>query len=388
MKFYDVIIVGAGVVGNYMACRLASLGYQVIVVDEKESVGSDVCCTGIVGKECFDHFVDDAGLILREAKSATFFSPQGRHIRLAKDTTQAYIMYRATLDETQARKAKGSGAEYLLGAKVEHIVFKETSVKARINYLDGLLYLEARVIILCCGFGSRLVYDLGLGRISDFVMGAQAEVELEGDGEVEVYFGREKAPGFFAWLVPTSEGKGLAGLLTRHHARLYLQKFLLSLYQQHRIATTDVDTGCAGVPLRPLPKTYNRRLLVVGDAAGQVKPTTGGGIYYGLLSAGIAVDVLHNALSADDLSAKQLIRYDKEWRRILSRELQVGYWARRFYEKLSDHQVEQLFHLIESNGIRETLLESDDFSFDWHAGIILGVLKHQALKPLRRFMPW
>lgn len=388
MDFYDVIVVGAGAAGNYMACRLASLGYKVIVVEGQKEVGSAICCTGIIGKECFDRFIDDSSLILREANSARFFSPQGKSIRLAKDTTQAYIVDRAAFDKAQARQAKEAGADYLLGARVESIVFKDTSVKVEINCQSGVSYLEARAAVLACGFDSCLAQDMRLGSIGDFVMGAQAEVEIEDGVEVEVYFGQEVAPGFFAWLVPTADGRGLAGLLARHHAGSYLRKFLLHLHRQQKIASAGANINYGGIPLRPLPRTHSRRLIVVGDAAGQVKPTTGGGIYYGLLSAQIGIDVLHGALSANDLSAKRLIRYDKEWRRRLSRELQVGYWARRFYEKLSDHQVEQLFHLLESNGIQEALLESEDFSFDWHAGIILGALKHQALKPLRRFLPW
>ena len=88
--------------------------------------------------------------------------------------------------------------------------------------------------------------------------------------------------------------------------------------------------------LRLLRKTCGERILVVGDAAGQVKPTSGGGIYYGMLCADIAANTLNTALHRDDLSVKNLSRYDREWRRKLGREIMIGYWARKLFERLSD----------------------------------------------------
>ena len=117
----------------------------------------------------------------------------------------------------------------------------------------------------------------------------------------------------------------------------------------------------------------------MGDAAGQVKPTTGGGIYYGLLSAQIAADTLHEALSSNDFSDMEFAKYEKRWKRKLSKELRTDYFARRLFEKLSDKSIERAFHIIESNGIHESLLKSDAFSFDWHGEMIKRGLKHLGL---------
>ena len=83
--------------------------------------------------------------------------------------------------------------------------------------------------------------------------------------------------------------------------------------------------------------------MVVGDAAGQVKPTSGGGIYYGLLCADIAADTLHRALQEGDFSAGMLSRYERKWKKRLGRELKIGYWARRMFERLSDGQIDRIF---------------------------------------------
>jgi digeranylgeranylglycerophospholipid reductase len=220
---------------------------------------------------------------------------------------------------------------------------------------------------------------LGLGKISDFVLGAQAEVEVEDLKEVEVYFGQEIAPGFFGWLVPTSDGKALAGLLSRRSPGSYLKNLIASLLAQGKIASNETRIVYGGIPLSPLPKTYRERVVVVGDAAGQVKPTTGGGVYYGLLCADIAADVIHDALKEDNFSAKRLARYEKGWKAKLSRELEIGYWARKTYEKLGDRQIENIFDIIQANNVHESILQSPDFSFDWHGNSILRALKDEPL---------
>ncbi len=118
---------------------------------------------------------------------------------------------------------------------------------------------------------------------------------------------------------------------------------------------------------------------MVGDAAVQVKPTTGGGIYYGLLCADIATDHLHRALGDDDLSSKSLAGYEREWKKKLERELKICYYARKFYEHLSDKQIDRIFDIIKSSGIDEALLKADDLSFDWHGEVILKLLGHKVL---------
>ena len=152
-----------------------------------------------------------------------------------------------------------------------------------------------------------------------------------------------------------------------------------SLLAQGKIVSTKAELSYGGIPLKPLPRTFGKRLLVVGDAAGQVKPTTGGGIYYGLLCADMAADTLHSALENDDLSARRLASYQREWTKRLGRELRIDYWARKIYEHLSDRQIDRVFAIIKSNGIVDTLLKAENLSFDWHGEVMLRLLGHRAV---------
>ena len=378
-----MVVIGGGPAGSQVAYKLAGMGYGVVVVEQKARLGEAVCCTGIIGQECIDSLAIDDSVILRRANSARVFSPSGRLLRLWRQQPQASIVDRAAFNVALASRAQRKGVEYVLNSPVRGIEVGNDRVRVEVKSNDGGAALfEARAVAIATGFGSKLTQGLGLGRVADFVIGAQAEVETNGVNEVEVYLGQELAPGFFAWLVPTSPQKALVGLLSRRSPGLYLKKLMSSLLAQGKIASAEVELRYGGVPLKPLTRSYSQRLLVVGSAAGQVKPTTGGGIYYGLLCADIAADSLHRALESDTLSAKNLANYENEWKRKLGGELRIGYWARKFYERLSDAQIDRIFDIIKSNGIDETLLKADDLSFDWHRQAVLRLIGQGTLSNL------
>ena len=377
---YDTAIVGGGPCGNYIAHRLAGLGHRVAVLEEHGEIGQPVTCTGIVGRECLDRFAIPREVISAEFRSAKLFPPSGTFVRLEKETVQGYAIDRAGLDAALGERAQREGAEYLLGSRVKDIVIDGDGVKVEAECQGRRLSLAARTAVIADGFGSRLPCQLGLGVIGDWVIGAQAEVEAPGIEEIEVYFGHLVAPGFFAWLVPIAPHKARVGLFSRHSPQLYMKNLLADLGRQGKISRSEAPINYGGIPLKTLPRTYRDRVVVVGDAAGQVKPTTGGGIYYGLLCAEIASDVLGRALVSGDLSQKAFARYERGWRARLGRELRIGRWARKLYEGFSDRQIDEVFDIIVSNGIHHDILSATDFSFDWHGQSIL--------KGLMRLGPW
>ena len=285
-----------------------------------------------------------------------------------------------------ASRAQDKGVEYVLNSPARNIEVRDDRVRIKAARQGEGLMVEARAVVIAIGFGSPLIRGLDLGKISHFAMGAQAEVETVGIDEIEVYFGQKIAPGFFAWLVPTLPHRALARLLSRHSLGFYLKRLMSALLAQGKIVSDEAELRYSGVPLRPLARTYGERLLVVGSAAGQVKPTTGGGIYYGLLCANIAADNLHQTLETNTLSARSMANYEREWRRKLGRELKMDYWARRFYEHLSDRQIDKVFDIIKSNGIDNDLLNADDVSFDWHGEAMLRLLRHRAVSNVIKVM--
>ncbi|MCH7736160.1 MAG: NAD(P)/FAD-dependent oxidoreductase [Chloroflexi bacterium] len=377
----DVIVVGAGPAGNNAALSLASQGYGVTVIDSRENIGEKLC-TGLVGEECFRRYPIDPALVYREISAASVIAPSNDVVRFQTQYPVARVVNRVAYVKSFADKAREAGAQYLLGRRVVRLEQQNDRVSVVTD--DGTT--EARSLVLAAGFGSQLNRQLGLGEPSDYVVGVQSLVETEGVDEVEVYLGRDVAPGFFAWLVPTQPGYALAGLLVRKNAPERFADFVSARQAEGKITGPVDKPVCWGIPLRPLRKTYTDRVVVVGDAAGQVKPTTGGGIFYSLLASEIASGALHKALREDKLSANHLGDYQKQWKSLLSNELEVGYSARRVFEYLSDSHISSLIDQAGKNGFVSELAASPDVSFDWHSSMIGKIMGHPTLGGVLRLV--
>ncbi len=377
---FDVIIIGAGVIGCYAAGALAQLGYDVCVLEKNAEAGSKRSCTGIISSECLDLFPAARGAVQFEAHSAKVFSPSGQHIRIERNSTQAYVMDRPSLDRSIGLQALENGACLSFSTLATSIKVNSQSAEVHATCLNKREVFEAGIIVIAGGAGTTLTRDAGLGQIHEFAQGAQAEVACKDLAEVEIYSGTAVAPGFFSWLVPTGKAHAKAGLLCLGNPRPYITALLSRLERQGRITVEKHDIKYGVVPLKPLRKTYGERILVIGDAAGHVKPTTGGGIYFGTLCAGMAVTTIHEAFSAGNLSARGLSSYQRRWHKLLKQELSIDYWAHRFYSGLDDKQVEHVFNVIERHGIHESILTSPDITFDWHGKAIFDALKYRSLQ--------
>jgi geranylgeranyl reductase family protein len=379
LNLYDALIIGAGPAGSYAAYRLSALGHKVAVLEEHGEIGQPVCCTGLISRECVERFNIPEELILKRANSAKLFAPSGNFLSLVKEGVQAYVVNRAGFDASWAQKARGEGAEIFLNSRAKDVKVLADRIRVYIEQEGVGTHLEGKMAVIATGFPPKFSWRLSCGRGGDFIMGVQTEVDINEVDEIEIYFGQEIAPGFFAWLVPTSKDKALAGLFSHRNPGLYLRNFLSRLSRQGKITAAGNEFSYGGIPLSSPPKTYRERIVAIGDVAGQVKPTTGGGIYYGLLCADTAVEISHQALSSSDFSEKLFSQYQRTWKERLGRELRIGRLARRLYNRLNDKQIDDIFHLIKANGLHEALLQSPHLSFDWHGELILQGLRSLAL---------
>ena len=364
---YDVIVVGAGPAGCRTAARLAAAGHHVLILERGACAGENVCCTGIIGRECLTAYEFPDAVRLHAASGARLFSPGGDSTRIVRESVQAEVIDRAAADAWLAAKATRAGAEILFHTSVASVLPDDRGVT--VTAAGGATY-RGRAAVIASGYGRGLTARSGLGRNADAAIGVQSEVSIDGLKEIEVYLGREVAPGFFAWVVPLAPGRARVGLISRHGSGRRLGLFLERLRAAGRIKDTAVARRFGGIPLRPLRRTYAPHLLAVGDAAGQVKPFTGGGVYYALLGADIAADVLSEALARDDLSATSLAAYQRRWQHLLKREFRYGYAARRILERLNDGHLDRVFAIIKEKDIAARLADNPELSFDWHAAVI------------------
>ena len=376
----DVIVIGAGPAGNNAALRLATLGHRVTVIDRRpQSEIGDKLCTGIISAACAREYPVDASLVYQPAFSATISSPNGHQFHFAGDQAQAYIINRVGYVSSIADSAHSAGANFIYGYTVTEIQSSTDQVTVTMTKNSRLYKQHAKSVVVASGFGPGLTRPLGLDSVSDYVTGIQVQVETPDVREVHVHCGSYLSPGFFAWIVPTSNGRALVGLLSRRHASQHLERLLTKLRTDGQITEAISEPKQWGVPLRPLAKTYGHRLLVVGDAAGQVKPITGGGIFYSLLASDIAADTLHRACEYDNFSEEILSDYEHRWKHILQNELDVGYNARKLFEQLSDKQINLLMNVAGRTGMLHGLLKLKSVDFDWHSGSVLKLLGHPAI---------
>jgi digeranylgeranylglycerophospholipid reductase len=374
LKRYDFLVVGGGPVGCRTARTLAILGHQVAVLEKNHSVGGPVCCTGIVSQECRQRFQIPSELILKELNSASVYSPGGKVFRLQREETQAVVLNRGPFNAYMARQAQEAGVDYLLGHSVVEIRSNPDGIVARAETAGKEEYFQARAVVLACGFGSRLPQQLGFNETGKWVVGAQAVVEAPQLEEVEVYLGRTTVPGYFAWLAPAGDGTALAGLMTRENADGRLAAFLSDLEKRGKISGVQGKACFRGITVRP-SRSFARGVLLAGDVAGQVKPLTGGGIYFGLLCADLAAETLHAAFEASDFSTSQLSGYQKQWKFLLGRELRLGGWAQRLYAKISDERLDKMFARAERRNLSRLVASSEEIRFDRHGSAMLKIAR-------------
>lgn len=374
VPMYDVLVIGGGPAGLYAAYCLARAGRSVALFEEHPEIGRPVHCTGLVAIESFSRFMLPRESIQEAFRNARFRSPGGHVLSVTSDHDESVVVDRSAFDQGLADQARAAGADIFLDHRVEALRRLRRSLVIRTVSNGVKRLVRCRLGILATGASYGLHRGLGLRMPNRFVYGAQVEVEFEETSEVEVYFGNEVAPESFAWVVPfTRQGVAMAkiGLLASRNADQYLARFLRSPQVASKIRSGRIRPYLRRpVPVWPLAETFADRVVVIGDAAGLVKPTTGGGVYYSLLSAELAATTISEALEAEDGSARFLSRYQMAWRAALGSEIRTGALFRSFAATLSDAQIDEAFQLVSRESMSRLIREHA--SFNWHKGIILA----------------
>jgi geranylgeranyl reductase family protein len=376
---HDVVIVGGGPAGLYAAGQLADAGLDVVVLEEHEAWGQPVHCTGLVAAEAFVRFALPPNVILNEVQTAQFFSPSNQTVALSSAKVEAVVVDRNLFDGAVAERAEASGARLVHGERVRRIEVEQH----RIHVLTGTgNVVHGRCCVLACGANYRFHRELGLGLPSVFLQSAQVEVPAKTIGDVELHFGTHVAPKGFGWAVPVIRGGrtfARIGLMCDRMVALFFQSFLERIAPRWGLSgVEELVPRRKMLPLAPIGKTFSNRVLAIGDAAGLVKPTTGGGIYYSLVSAALAGDVLIEALRSDCLDEGSLSQYESEWRRGLKSEIESQLQFRLLVQDLDDSQIDDLFDLAKTNGLMPLVCRTA--RFNQHRELIVAILRHKEVR--------
>ncbi len=373
----EVIVVGGGPAGCYAAENLAKQGVKVTVFEEHPEIGLPSHCAGhisIRSLRTMGLYPLPKGIVENTFCAANFYSSVGSKFSLHLSCPVTTVLNRALFDQYLAKNAREAGASFVLNSRVQLLLKADSFVRGVIAERIGGVEenFNSKIVIDAEGISSRLLRQTGLQTLkpSGLVYAVEAEVDDVEDVEfdaVEVYFGKAYAPGFYGWLIPRPDGSAKLGLATSHGDP---RENLKRLMTRHPVASKQLakakitQIGYHAITLGgPINRTYANGFLSVGDCASQVKPTTGGGVIFGLTCAKLAAEVASQALKQDDVSSNFLQSYQKRCSDQLSFDFLVMLRLRRFLNSLSDEQLDEMLRVCGKLGVDKALKDVDEVDF-------------------------
>ncbi len=347
----EIAIVGGGPVGFRVAQKTASAGYKTTVLENKSAIGKPVQCAGIVSPRVIS--MTGTEHVMDRPEEAVINSPFGKQLVLENEPEKAVIIDRADFDKELAEKAIKAGANIELGSavkKVEHGKNRKLHIEKR----GEKKTIEPKIIVGADG-PSSIVRESGDFPSPEELLPAVQAVVASKDRSVKIHLGDEIASDFFLWEVPYRSGKvvGLAGSRDVYRS---LMRFLKSKELEDKVISFLSGT----IPLGNMTKSVDEGVMLVGDAACQVKPMSGGGLYYGLKAADICSNVVIDALEEEDVSKERLNEYHEEWQREIGKHISKGMRARNIFKSLSDKDLDKLIESLSKDKTRRVIEENGD----------------------------
>ncbi|HEV2284168.1 MAG TPA: NAD(P)/FAD-dependent oxidoreductase [bacterium] len=390
---YDVVVVGAGPGGAEAARAAAGQGLRALLLEEHRTVGLPTHCTGKLSLHAFREFDLPPALAVNALSAAVFHSPGGVAVHVRRPSADSYVVDRVRFDRWLVERAACAGAEVMTGVRVTHAARWGGALRVRGDYAGraGTFEAEARTVIDAEGACPRLPASLGLRLARTYANGLQ--YEMRGIGGLtadtpEMFFGRDTAPGFFAWLLPLDRETARIGLAvdpreTPHAPVRYLERLLAAHPALRRRAAGAAIVRKVGGRIPMLTAgapTARHGVLVVGDAAGHVKATSGGGIYFAM-TAGRLAGTAAARYAAGDRRAAQA--YEGGWRRAFGREVAFTALGRRVINRLADRELDLVMRFIHASpAVRASVEAAGDTQYQ--SRIFLPLLRTLAAAALRR----
>jgi len=379
-KVQDVIVVGAGPSGLIAAEAASVNGANVLVLEEHDEIGKPVNCSGVISLSGLKqlNINPKPRFILNKVKGANFHSPGGEHFSI--EGKEAYVIDREQFDKYLAEVAIRKGTTIRTSCKVDSLMIKKRSIIG--VKTDKGEKIESKVVIDAEGLSSKLLKNSNLLTPNKTGVLPAIQFEITDDNKeldfVHVFLSKRIAPGFFAWIIPINKHRTRIGLACKNgNLNDKIIFFLKNISKRYSII--GVNYGSVYTSL-PLSKTSYKGLLIVGDAAGQVKATTGGGVIIGGICAEIAGTVAAEASKMNNPSLKKMRIYDTLWKNKLNRELWTMAIARKFANLIEDKTMDKLFQIIiENNLIKEIEREGD---IDFQSQVLMKLLNDQDVRKM------
>lgn len=359
---YDVVVVGGRIGGSISSLFASKNDVDVLMIEKRQEIGVPVQCAEGIPHITFEtlKMKPSKKYVCTEIENVTVHAPDERSINveelvdvdsLDEGISKGYILDRKVFDKHLAIESAKAGTDIMVKTTVKDLIRKDGKICGVVaKHLGETMEIKADMVIAADGVESNMARIAGFNTTTnpmDICSCAQYElVGLDTDPDrIHLYFGREMAPGGYSWIFPKGEGVANVGLGVRgsqETAYHYLKKFA------SKFNATPVELNIGGVPLSgPIDKTYTDGFLVVGDAARQVDPVTGGGMFTTAPCAKIAGEVAAEAVKEEDTSSTFLKRYDELWRSEIGDLLKMSLKCRKVADKLTDNEMNALVEFLD-----------------------------------------
>jgi len=354
----DVIVIGAGIAGSYLAHLLSKEGIDVVLIEKTKKIKID---SGIVSTDIKNFLKIKENLIIDKIKKMNFFSSK-YNFELSSKKPFAYILKRKELGKYLRRLSIKSGA----------VLFYDECKKIKINkyfYIGGKNNkYKCKILVGCDGANSIVRKFLGIEE-PKFAMGFIHRFKKDlGIKEISVYHDKKYSKRFFGWIIPQNKEIGL--MTEIKDSKTNISKFLKDKIKEN-INKKDYFHL---IPITTTKSFYENAILV-GDACGQTKPLTGGGIIYSLICAEKAKDAIINHIEYN----KKLEIYEKLWKKEIYKDVLFQKFIRDIYESLNNNQIDKIFRNVDK-------IELEDFKYDRSFSFLKEFIKKEPKKAAKLFI--
>jgi len=390
MKEYDVAIVGGGPIGGQVAKQIAEAEYKVAVFEEHKQIGEPLKCAGLITTRPLNLTnIPEKLVVQNKIKGANIHSPSGHILTIGGDKVHAVVIDRPNFDKEIIKRSVDEGVEVFLENKVISAKKQDNYVELKTNQNNKI---RCNLLIGADGPFSKTREWFNLPKPAEFLKGIGAEITGTNlnPAFVEIFVGKNIAPGFFAWIIPTNKQgtEARIGLCTNQDALHPPNYYFLNLLKNKNtipyLKNTKIVRKTGGVvPLGLIRKTTESNVMIVGDAAAQVKPTSGGGIYTGLLCANYCAKTAIEALQKKNFTNKSLKKYSKLCNEEIGKELKLGMKFRKIFKSLTDEQLDRYIIKFQDIKIIENISKYGDI--DYPSKLVKPLLKN--MPSLIKFLP-
>ncbi len=373
LNFFDVCIIGASIAGNYMCYLLSKTNLKIAVIEEHEKIGLPFQCAGIVSQKLNTLIELPKELVLNRVRIVKLVAPSGKAIKLSGNEIP-FIIDRVALDRLFYEKTKTKeNVKYFLGEKFKSFQYTKDGANKILLVESSKRKFKARILIGCDGPLSSVGKTVGIR--NKIIYASQIQVKGRFNQKEALIYFDPRWKELFGWIVPEGNNVYRIGLAT---SKKIAQKFKLFTKSLKIDPSQKIDQQGGIIPYGMMNKVAFNNILLLGDAACQVKATTGGGIIMLLTSAKYAANCIIKCFKNNNFSKKFIKRnYERPCASTVGKQLKIHYIIRSIVENFTEKDYDKFFQIIKGTKVVDLISIYGDMDFPRE--LILKLMKNPSI---------